>query len=112
MSIGFNDYKAWYDEAMVASNTAGYVGMSAAQTITTMAQRIEELEAHKAALEISLEGERKAKAVLQRLLDDRDARISEIHGWIVCAVIASPDDLLQSAEYFTRLTDPESLAKP
>lgn len=28
-----DDYKAWYDEAMVASNEAGYVGASAAETI-------------------------------------------------------------------------------
>lgn len=28
-----DDYKAWYEEAMAASNEAGYVGFSAAETI-------------------------------------------------------------------------------
>ena len=28
-----DDYKAWYEEAMVASNEAGFVGLSAAETI-------------------------------------------------------------------------------
>lgn len=28
-----DDYKAWYEEAMVASNEAGFSGMSAAETI-------------------------------------------------------------------------------
>ena len=31
------DYKAWYEEAMVASNEAGYVGFDAAQTIRALA---------------------------------------------------------------------------
>lgn len=34
------DYKAWYDEAMCASNAAGFVGFSAAQTIEVLANEI------------------------------------------------------------------------
>lgn len=40
------EYKAWYVEAMCASNAAGYVGLSAAQTITALA---EEVTSHKQA---------------------------------------------------------------
>lgn len=31
-----DNYKAWYDEAMVASNEAGFVGLSAAETIRAL----------------------------------------------------------------------------
>lgn len=31
--MALSDYKTWYDEAMCASNEAGFAGVSAAQTI-------------------------------------------------------------------------------
>lgn len=34
------DYKAWYDEAMVESNKAGFVGLSAAETIRELALQL------------------------------------------------------------------------
>ena len=39
------EYKAWYDEAMVASNVAGFVGMSAAETIRAQDDQLTELRA-------------------------------------------------------------------
>lgn len=44
-----HDYEKWYDEAMHESNAAGYVGVTAAQTITHQAAHITELEAQLAA---------------------------------------------------------------
>lgn len=38
------EHQAWYEEAIVASNTHGYACMSAAQVIDAMSARIEELE--------------------------------------------------------------------
>lgn len=37
------NFKQYYEEAMAASNAAGYSGMSAAQTIEAMAAEIAEL---------------------------------------------------------------------
>ncbi len=39
---GQDNYKAWYEEAMVASNEAGYVGLNAAQTIRALAALVSE----------------------------------------------------------------------
>jgi hypothetical protein len=36
-----DDYKSWYVEAMIASNEAGYVGISAAETIRALAAQVE-----------------------------------------------------------------------
>ena len=41
-----DDYKAWYDEAMVASNAAGFMGISAAETIRWLAVDRNRLERH------------------------------------------------------------------
>lgn len=38
------EYKTWYDEAMEATNRAGYAGMSAAQVIDDMAYGLKQLE--------------------------------------------------------------------
>ena len=38
-----DDYKAWYEEAMVASNEAGYAGASAADTIRDLSRQLNEL---------------------------------------------------------------------
>lgn len=37
-----DDYKAWYEEAMIASNEAGFVGMSAAETIHCLASLLQD----------------------------------------------------------------------
>jgi hypothetical protein len=36
-----DDYKAWYEEAMVASNEAGFVGLTAAETIRELAAQVD-----------------------------------------------------------------------
>ena len=38
------DYKTWYDEAMCASNEAGFAGVSAADTIRELARELAELK--------------------------------------------------------------------
>lgn len=40
--IETDDYKSWYIEAMIASNEAGYVGLSAAQTIRELNKLVHE----------------------------------------------------------------------
>jgi hypothetical protein len=41
------DYKAWYEEAMVASNEAGFAGLDAAQTIRELAAQPKVLRAQR-----------------------------------------------------------------
>lgn len=33
--------------------------------------------------------------------------ISEVHGWIVCAAIATPEDMMQNAEHICNITSPD-----
>jgi hypothetical protein len=42
----FDDYKGWYNEAMLAANEAGYAGQDAASVIRSMAQEIAALTSH------------------------------------------------------------------
>lgn len=37
-----NDYKEWYEEAIIASNELGFAGMSAAQVIKFQAEELED----------------------------------------------------------------------
>lgn len=73
------DYKAWYVEAMEESNKAGYVGLSAAETIIDLNKRC---------------------CLLEQI-------IAEVHSWIVCAAIASPEDMAQNFGRICEITDPE-----
>ncbi len=45
--------------------------------------------------------EARAQAVAVR------AKLNEVHSWIVCAAIASPDDMMQSAARIEEITRPE-----
>lgn len=38
-------------------------------------------------------------------LEDARKRLAEVHAWIVCACIATPEDMLQSAERITAVSD-------
>ena len=54
-SIGAeDDYKAWYEEAMVASNEAGFVGASAAETIRALVSERDALAGRVRELEVAL----------------------------------------------------------
>lgn len=35
-----------------------------------------------------------------------EAKLNEVHSWIVCAAIASPDDMMQNAERIEEITRP------
>lgn len=72
-----NEFKQYYEEAMIASNKAGFSGMSAAQTIEAMDTEISELR----------------------------ARLTEVNNWIVCACIATPEDMMQSAIHIENITN-------
>ena len=72
-------YKEWYDEAMVESNKAGFVGISAGETI----QRLEEDNVR-----------------LRKIVD-------EVHAWAVCACIATPEDMYQNFPRIVEITSPE-----
>ena len=50
------DYKAWYDEAMVASNEAGFAGMSAAETIRALAEEVDKRMTHSPPAEVPADG--------------------------------------------------------
>ena len=38
-------------------------------------------------------------------LEDARKRLAEVHSWIVCACIATPEDMMQSAPRMTAVTD-------
>lgn len=44
-------------------------------------------------------------ALLNRI-DELEAVKAEVHSWIVCAPIATPEDMMQSAEHITEITAP------
>ena len=73
-----NDYKQWYDEAIEASNECGFAGMSAAQVIQYQDGEIKRLK----------------------------GIVDEVHSWIVCACIASAEDMMQSADHICEITAP------
>lgn len=37
-----------------------------------------------------------------------ETKLNEVHSWIVCAAIASPDDMMQNAERIEQITRPRS----
>ena len=78
MQKAVDDYKAWYEDAMAASNEAGYVGISPADTIRA----------------------------LQADLDNALAVVSEVNSWAVCGAITTPEDMMQNIERIVEITTP------
>lgn len=46
-------------------------------------------------------------AILQELVSKQREIIEEVHSWIVCACIASAEDMMQSAERIAEITGPD-----
>lgn len=62
-----NDYKEWYDEAIVASNELGFAGMSAADVIRYQAQEVDDL---KAACNVNAEDCNEAEQILRNIIKE------------------------------------------
>lgn len=52
-----------------------------------------------------LTGDGLVLAMAQEIESLRD-RMSQVNNWIVCACIASPEDMMQNAEHIERITSP------
>lgn len=42
----------------------------------------------------------------ERRIAELETKLNEVHSWIVCAAIASPDDMMQNAERIEEITRP------
>ncbi len=57
---------------------------------------------------VGLTGFQHAKFVhaLLNHIDELEAVKAEVHSWIVCAAIASPEDMMQNAQHIIEITGP------
>lgn len=62
-----NDYKEWYEEAIVASNELGFAGMSAADVIKYQAQGVAEL---KTSCNVNAEDCNEAEQILRNIIKE------------------------------------------
>lgn len=60
-----NEYKEWYEEAIIASNELGFAGMSAADVIRYQAQENDEL---KTASNVTAEDCNEAEQILRNII--------------------------------------------
>lgn len=60
-----NDYKEWYEEAIIASNELGFAGMSAADVIRYQAQEINDL---KTSNNVNAEDCNEAESILRNII--------------------------------------------
>lgn len=81
-----------------------------AQAAASTARTPPNSPARRAAMEAENVARIAAEQFVKGLEAERDAlrdKLNIVHSWIVCAAIASPEDMMQSAEAIEEVTRPE-----